>query len=96
MKENQFWASVSEKEKRKGKEKEKETIPHILEPIDHSRSKSIDSSQNRYDEDIIMINSEHNQSDEEESLIDTRKKQRRYDQFQDKNDVLIISSVEPE
>ena len=79
MEENQFWASVSEKEKRKGKEKEKETIPHILEPIDHSRSESIDSSQNWYDEDIIMIDSEHDQSDEEESLIDTRKKQRRYD-----------------
>ena len=81
MEENQFWASISGKGKRKGKEKEKETISHILEPIDHSRSESIDSFQNQYDEDIIMIDSEHDQSDEEESSIDTRKKRRRYNQF---------------
>ena len=84
------------KKKGKGKEKEKETIPHILEPIDHSRSESIDSFQNQYDEDIIMIDSEHDQSDKEESSIDTRKKWRRYDQFQDNDDVLIILSVESE
>ena len=41
-----------------------------------------------------MIDSEHDQSNE--SPIDTRKQRRRYDQFQDNDDVLIILSVEPE
>jgi len=83
--EKQFQSSM-----KKGKEKE-----------NRSRSDSVDSShssQDRYDDDVIMDDSDHARSDEEflSPKPVSRRKRRRYDQFHKTRDNIIIPGEEPE
>ena len=83
--EKQFQSSM-----KKGKEKE-----------NRSRSDSVDSShssQDRYDDDVIMDDSDHARSNEEflsPKPVSSRKR-RRYDQFHKTRDNIIIPGEEPE
>src|SRR5437868_11972775 len=61
--EKQFQSSM-----KKGKEKEASSSIHAFTSENHFRSDSVDSShssRDRYDDDVIMNNSNHTRSDEE-------------------------------
>ena len=94
--EKQFQPSM-----KKGKEKEASSSIHTFTSGNHSRSDSVDSShssQDRYDDDVIMDDGDHARSDEEflSPKPVSRRKRRRYDQFHKTRDDIIISDEEPE
>src|SRR5947207_10354150 len=78
--EKQFQSSM-----KKGKEKEASLSIHASTSGNRSRSDSVDSShsQDHYDDDVIMNDSNHARSDEEflSPKPVSRRKRRRYDQF---------------
>src|SRR2546430_15762333 len=71
-------------EEKQGKEKEASSSIHASTSGNRSRSNSVDSShssQDRYDDDVIMNDSDHARSDEEflSPKPVSRRKRRRYD-----------------
>ena len=94
--EKQFQSSM-----KKGKEKEASSSIHASTSGNRSRSDSVDSShssRDRYDDDVIMNDSDHARSDEEflSPKPVSRRKRRRYDQFHKTQDNIIIPGEEPE
>ena len=86
---------------KKGKEKEASSSIHAFTSGNRSRSDSVDSShssRDRYDDDVIMNDSDHARSDEEflSPKPVSRRKRRRYDQFHKTQDNIIIPGEEPE
>ena len=86
---------------KKGKEKEASSSIHASTSGNHSRSDSVDSShssRDRYDDDVIMNDSDHARSDKEflSPKPVSRRKRRRYDQFHKTQDNIIIPGEEPE
>src|SRR2546421_12168257 len=84
---------------KKGKEKEASSSIHAFTSGNHSRSDSVDSShssRDRYDEDVIMNDSDHAQSNEEflSPKPVSRRKRQRYDQFHKIQDNIIIPGEE--
>ena len=103
IEENRFQDSISNRsnrEKDKGKD-----LKSIDEPSDsNSVSDEVQPnvsgfSQNLYDDDAKMLDSDHDQSDEEGFVIrsvNIKKKRRRYDRFRETNDIIIITDEESE
>ena len=94
--EKQFQSSM-----KKGKEKEASSSIHASTSGNRSRSDSVDSShssRDRYDDDVIMNDSDHARSDEEflSPKPVSHRKRRRYDQFHKTQDNIIIPGEEPE
>ena len=96
--EEQFQSSISSI--KKGKEKETSSLIHAFTSGNCSRSDSVDSShssQDHYDDDVIMDDKDHARSDEEflsPKPVSSRKR-RRYDQFHKTRDNIIIPGEEP-
>src|SRR6266511_386094 len=87
--------------KKKNKEKEASSSIHASTSGNRSRSDSVDffhSSRDRYNDNVIMNDSDHARSDEEflSPKPVSRRKRRRYDQFHKTQDNIIIPGEEPE
>ena len=93
--ENRLQASNSSMKKRQDKERPSIRIPEL--PDDSKTEESTVSSQNPYDDDIVMIDSDHNHSNDNrpEKSVHIRKKRRRHNRFRETFDIIIDPGEEP-
>src|ERR1051325_2511790 len=94
--ENRIQAAISSFTKKR-KEEEFRTSIHVSESGNSSKSASAASSQNLYDDDVVMIDSNHNRSDNDhfEKPTHIRNKRRRYNRFRKTNDTIFALSEKP-